>query len=126
MAIVKCDHGHEARISTPEFLDQLTLDQKRYALKRLDEQIKKAEEAPKRTIWRVCTDGLCVGNYREEDYEKAAAHLVRIFEAHFVREAARFVAEPYGTLYFGRQVPRIEPERVTQFEYETEWFPPEG
>jgi len=111
------------RIGTDEWIGQLTLDQMRYARNQMAEKIKKAEEKPKRTVWRVCVGGWVEGNYREEDFEKAADHLLRIFKEKFTKEAQDFIAEPYGTLQFSREIPSITPERVTQLEYETEWFP---
>ena len=123
MPEIKCEHGHTMRIGTDEWIGQLTIDQMRYARNQMAEKIKKAEEKPKRTVWRVCVGGWVEGNYREEDFEKAADHLLRIFKEKFIKEAQDFIAEPYGTLQFSREIPSITPERVTQLEYETEWFP---
>ncbi len=123
MPEIKCEHGHTMHVSTPEWVGQLTLDQMRHAVDLMNEKIKAAEEQPKRTVWRVCSGITCVGNYREEEFEKAADHFLRIFKGVFMEEAADYVAKPYGTLVFTRQLPSLEPERVTQFEYDTEWFP---
>ena len=124
MPEIKCAHGHATHVSSDEWIGLLTLDQMRYARDTMAEKISKAEEQPKRCVWRVCgAHGYVDGNYREEDFAKAAAHLLRIFEEAFNKEAASFIAEPYGTLRFEREVPHISVERVTQLEYETEWFP---
>ena len=42
-----------------------------------------------------------------------------------MEEAADYVAKPYGTETFRQRLPSIEIERVTQFEYDAEWFPSE-
>lgn len=123
MPEIKCHAGHTMRVSTDEWIGALTLDQMRYARDQMDEKIKKAEEQPKRTVWRVCVGGWVDGNYREEDFEKAADHLLRIFKERFAREAKDFIDEPYGTIQFRNEVPHITPQRVSQLEYETEWFP---
>ncbi|HGM5026199.1 TPA: hypothetical protein ACKPXH_003941 [Pseudomonas aeruginosa] len=123
MPEIKCHAGHTMSVSTDEWIGQLSLDQMRYACDQMAAKIKKAEEQPKRIVWRVCTGMTCAGNYREEDFEKAADHFLRIFKGVFMDEAADYVAKPYGTLVFSRQLPSLEPELVTQLEYETEWFP---
>ena len=123
MPEIKCDHGHVANVSTPEWIAQLTLDQMRSAFELMGEKIKAAEAQPKRVVWRVCRGGVCEGNYREEQYEKAVDHLQRIFKGKFMEEAAEYVKKPYGTETFRRELPSIEIERVTQLEYDTEWFP---
>ena len=126
MAVVKCDHGHSASISTPEFVGQLTLDQKRYARELLEREIKAAEEGPKRVVWLVYDIYCSVAHYPEQEYEKAADHLLQIFKGHFLEEAADLAEHaPDRNLYeFNRSMPRVEAHRVTQHEYETEWFPP--
>ena len=123
MPEITCEHGHKQSIGTDAWVATLTLDQMRYARDQMAEKIKAAEALPRRTIWRVCNGSSCVGNYREEDFEKAANHLLRIFKEPFMAEAAEYVAKPYGTEIFRRQLPSIEVERVTQHEYDTEWFP---
>jgi len=40
-----------------------------------------------------------------------------------MEEAVDYVQKPYGTETFRRELPSIEIARVTQFEYDTEWFP---
>jgi hypothetical protein len=124
MPEIKCAHGHAMRVGTDEWIGALTLDQMRYARDQMAEKIKKAEEQPKRIVWRVCVGGWVNGNYREEEFERAADHLIRIFKERFTKEAQDFIAEPYGTFQFAREIPHIVPERVTQLEYETEYFPP--
>lgn len=74
----------------------------------MDEKIKAAEATPKRVVWRVCRGGVCVGNYPEDQYEKAADHLLRIFKPKFMEEAAGYVKKPYGTETFRRELPSIE------------------
>ena len=123
MAEIKCDHGHAMNVSTPDWIAQLSLDQMRRAIELMGEKIKAAEAQPKRVIWRVCCGGLCLANYREDQYEKAADHFLRIYKESFMEEAADYVKKPYGTEIFRRSLPSIEIERVTQFEYDTEWFP---
>lgn len=123
MPEIKCDHGHVTNVSTPEWIAQLSLDQMRRAVELMSEKITAAEAQPKRVVWRVCCGGLCLANYREDRFEKAADHLLRIFKTSFMEEAVDYVKKPYGTETFRRTLPSIEIERVTQFEYETEWFP---
>ena len=62
-------------------------------------------------------------SYREDHYEKAADHLLRIYKERFISEAAEWLEKPRGHLNFERDLPHITPERVSQFEYNTEWFP---
>jgi len=124
MPEIKCAHGHATHVGTDEWIGLLTLDQMRYARDQMAEKITKAEEQPKRIVWRVCVGVWVDGNYREEDFEMAADHLLRIFKERFTKEAQDFIAEPCGTFQFAREIPHIAPERVTQLEYETEWFPP--
>jgi len=123
MPEIKCEHGHTMQIGTDQWVETLTLDQLRYARDQMALKIQAAEAQPKRCVWRVCRGGLAEGNYREEDYEKAADHLLRIFKERFGKEAQRFTENHYGTLRFEREVPHMSVELVSQFEYETEWFP---
>ncbi|MNF81158.1 hypothetical protein D3C84_634170 [compost metagenome] len=123
MPAIKCLHGHEQSISTDDWVGTLTLNQLRYARAAMDEKIKTAEALPKRVVWRVCRGSTCEANYREDQFEKAADHLLRIFKGKFMEEAADYIKKPYGTETFRRELPSIEIDRVTQFEYDTEWFP---
>lgn len=123
MPEIKCQHGCSLSMGTDQWVATLTIDQMRYAKEQMDKKIKAAEEAPKRTVWRVCRGGLCEANYREEDYEKAADHLIRIYKERFISEAADWLEKPRGYLNFERDLPHITPELVSQFEYDTEWFP---
>lgn len=123
MPEIKCHQGHAMHVSTDDWIGALTLDQLRYARDKANEKIAAAEAQPKRTVWRVCRGGICEGNYREEEYEKAADHLLRIFKDRFIQEAKDFLEEPYGRARFADEIPRIVPFRVTQHEYDTEWFP---
>ena len=123
MPEIKCHHGCSMSVGTDEWVSTLTIDQIRYAKEQMDKKIKAAEEAPKRTVWRVCRGGLCEANYREDEYEKAADHLLQIYKERFMSEAADWIEKPRGYLNFERELPHITPERVSQFEYNTEWFP---
>ena len=124
MPEIKCEYGHTTHVSTQQWIELLTLDQMRRAVELMNEKITAAEAQPKRVIWRVCCGGVCLGNYQEDRYEAAAEHFLRVYNDSFMEEAADYVKKPYGTETFRRRLPSIEIERVTQFEYETEWFPP--
>ena len=123
MPEIKCHHGCSMSVGTDQWVSTLTIDQMRYACETMGEKIKAIEDAPKRTVWRVCRGGLCEANYREDEYEKAADHLLRIFKERFMSEAADWIEKPRGYLNFERDLPHITPERVSQIEYDTEWFP---
>ena len=123
MPDIKCDHGHVMTVTTTAWVEQLTLDQLRFARTVIEEKINTVEIQPKRTIWRICRGNVCAFNYLEDQYEKAADHLLRIFKDYFMKEAIEYVKKPYGTETFKRALPSIEIERVTQFEYDNEWFP---
>lgn len=123
MPEIKCHAGHTMSIGTDEWVSTLTLAQMRYARDKMDEKIKEAEEQPRRYVWRVCDGGIVAENYREEDYASAAEHLMRIFRDRFIEEAREFVAKPYGIRTLLDDIPHIDIVRVTQFEYENEWFP---
>ena len=77
MPEIKCHHGCSMSIGTDQWVATLTIDQMRYAFKAMDEKFKTFEEPPKRTVWRVCREGLCEANYREGEYDKAADHLLK-------------------------------------------------
>ncbi|AYG07716.1 hypothetical protein D7M10_11715 [Pseudomonas fluorescens] len=123
MPEIKCEFGHTQSIGTDAWVATLTLDQMRYAHDQMAAKIKAAEAQSKRTVWRVSNGSICEGNYREEDFEKAADHLLRIFKAKFMEEAPAWIEKPYGYLVFDRQLPSLTPELVTQHEYDSEWFP---
>lgn len=123
MPEIKCEHGHTQSISTDAWVAALSLDQLRYAREAMDKKIKAAEDSPKRTVWQVCRGGVVEANYREEDYSAAADHLVRIYKERFASEAADWIKKPFGSMNFERNVPSVSPALVTQFEYDTEWFP---
>lgn len=124
MPQIQCEHGHKVHVSTQQFLGTLTVDQLRYAREQADSKIKAAEQSAKRVVWRVCQGSICVGNYKEEEYEAAADHLLRIYKEAFIQEARDFVQKPYGTLRFEREIPHVAAELTTQVEYDTEWFSP--
>lgn len=123
MPAIKCDHGHVTNVSTPEWIAQLSLDQMRRAIELMAEKIKAAEAQARRTVWRVSNGTFCEGNYREEDFEQAADHLLRIYKGEFMKVAPEWIEKPFGYLVFERQLPSLTPELVTQFEYDNEWFP---
>ncbi|MCJ8207673.1 hypothetical protein [Pseudomonas sp. RGM2987] len=123
MPEIKCHHGCSMSIGTDDWVKTLTLDQMRYARDQMAEKIKAAEAQPKRTVWRVSNGIICEGNYREEEFEKAADHLLRIYKKKFMEEAPGWIEKPYGYLVFERQLPSLTPELVTQLEYDNEWFP---
>lgn len=123
MPEIKCEHGHVQSVGTDAWVATLTLDQMKYARDQMAEKIKTAEAQPKRTVWRVCQSGFCSGNYREEDFEQAADHLLRIYKAELMKVAQEWIEKPFGYSVFERQLPTLSPELVTQFEYDTEWFP---
>lgn len=120
MPEIKCQHGCSMSGGTDQWVATLTIDQMRYACETMDEKIKAAKEAPKRTVWR---GGFCEANYREDNYEKAADHLLQIYKERFMSEAADWIEKPRGYLNFERDLPHIKPESVSQPEYDTEWFP---
>ncbi|WP_350403434.1 hypothetical protein ABCR88_21035 [Pseudomonas sp. W17] len=125
MPEIKCEYGHTQSIGTDAWVATLTLDQMRYARDQMAEKIKAAEAQPKRTVWRASNGTICEGNYREEDFEKAVDHLLRIYKGEFMKAAPDWIKKPFGYLVFERQLPSLAPELVTQFEYDTEWFPAE-
>ncbi|OAI84923.1 hypothetical protein [Pseudomonas putida] len=123
MPEIKCDYGHTLRIGTDEWISKMSLDQIRYAHQKMTETIEKAEQAPRKTVWLV-DDGVTIaGFYREESAAEAADHLMRIFKEVFLREVRDF-SGAHGSIHELKQsMPHIEPRRVTQFEYDHEWFP---
>lgn len=100
MPEIKCHHGCSMSIGTDDWVAALTLDQMKYARDQMAEKIKAAEARPKRTVWRVSNGSICEGNYREEDFEKAADHMLRIFKGKFMEEAPGWIEKPYGCLTF--------------------------
>lgn len=46
-------YGHATHVSTPQWIELLTLDQMRRAVELMSEKITAAEAQPKRVIWRV-------------------------------------------------------------------------
>ena len=123
MPEIKCEYGHTQSIGTDAWVATLTLDQMRNARDKMAEKIKAAEAQPKRTVWRVSNGTFCDGNYREEHFEQAVDHLLRIYKDEFMKVAPDWVEKPFGYLVFEQQLASITPELVTQLEYDTEWFP---
>lgn len=56
-------------------------------------------------------------------YEKAVDHMLRIYKESFMREAPEMAQNPYEVHIFEKSMIRVTPHRVTQFEYDTEYFP---
>ena len=123
MPEIKCEYGHTQSIGTDAWVATLTLDQMRYACDQMAEKIKTAEKSPKLTVWLVSNGSINEGWYREENFEDAAEHLLRIYKERFIKEAAHFNEKPFSVHTFTQVVPSITPIRVTQLEYDTEWFP---
>jgi len=123
MPEIKCEYGHTQRIGTDDWIKQLSLDQLRYARQQMNDKIAMAEQAPRRTVW--CVDGGITVDawYREDEYEKAADHFLRIFKERFIEEAKAFKGGPGSIHDFRQSIPSLEPTRVTQLEYDTEYFP---
>ena len=107
MPDIKCHQGCSMTIGIDQWVATLTIDQMRYTCETMGEKIKAAEEPPKRTVWRICRVGLCEANYREDDYEKAADHLLRIYKERFKSKAAELLKKPCGYLNFERDLPHI-------------------
>ena len=123
MPEIKCEYGHTQSIGTDAWVATLTLDQMRYARDQMAEKIKASEESPKLTVWLVSNGSINEGCYREEHYDAAAEHLLRIYKERFIKEAMHFNEKPFSVYTFTQVVPSITPIRVTQLEYDTEWFP---
>lgn len=123
MPEITCDHGHTIHIGTDQWLSTLTLDQMKYARSAADERIKAAQAQPKRTVWLVGEARFNVAWYREDEYEKAVDHMLQLYKESFMREATDFAQSPYDVHIFEGSMIRVTPRRVTQLEYETEYFP---
>lgn len=105
----------DQKMGTKAYLSRLDLDQVRCARDEADAIIKAKTEEPKRTIWRVCDDLMCRGNFRDTQY----------------MEAVEFMAEQGKKLYakHGNALPKrardlqleLVPLRVPESEYES-WF----
>jgi hypothetical protein len=54
----------------------LDLDQLRSLREFVGGLITRKEDEPRRTVWRVCSDGICLGNFKEDEYLKAATFLL--------------------------------------------------
>jgi len=87
------------------------LDQLRSLREFVGDLIAIKEDEPRRTVWRVCSDGICLGNFRENEYLKAVAFLLE--------KASAIDADPTS----GRRDRRMEilSHRVIESEYEG-WF----
>lgn len=66
--------------SIPEFINSLTTEQLLKCRELADEAIGVKRKESKKIVWRVCADGLCYGNFRTEDYVKAAECLLETAE----------------------------------------------
>ncbi|WP_438301630.1 hypothetical protein [Pseudomonas sp. NMS19W] len=122
MSAANCDTAIQ-QISTPDFIATLSLDQPRAARDIIKEKISAAEAQPKRIVWQVCRGGVIDKYFREEQFERAADHLIAIFKNRFEEVAADFVVSPYEARRLEREIPHITAELVPQFEYDTQWFP---
>lgn len=123
MPEIKCEYDHVQSVGVHEWISQMSLDQLRYARQQMADKIEAAEQGPRRTVWLV-DDGITIdGFYREEAHAEAAEHLLRIYKDVFLREAKDFSGGPGSAHDFKQSIPHIEPRRVTQFEYDNEWFP---
>lgn len=87
------------------------LDQLRALREFVGDLISKKESESRRTVWRVCSDGICFGNFREDEYLKAVEFLME--------KAIEIDADPTSD----RRDRRIEiiSQRVIESEYEG-WF----
>lgn len=123
MPEIKCHHGCSMSIGTTEWLATLTLDQLVFARDHADGKIKAARQEAMRTVWIVSNGVVNVCWFRDSEAALAADYLMGIFKEKFLIEAEKFVAKPYGTARMPERIPHIYVELVTQFEYDTEWFP---
>ncbi|EES7498731.1 hypothetical protein GW737_11630 [Escherichia coli] len=87
------------------------LDQLRSLCEFVGDLIARKENEPRRTVWRVCADGICFGNFREDEYLKAVAFLAE--------KAAEIDADPTSGWRDRRM--EILSHRVIESEYES-WF----
>ncbi len=87
------------------------LDQLRSLREFVGDLIARKEDEPRRTVWRVCSDGICFGNFRENEYLKAVAFLAE--------KAAEIDADPTSDRRDRRM--EILSLRVIESEYEV-WF----
>ena len=123
MPEIKCHQGHTMSVGTTEWLSTLTLDQLVFARDHADQKIKAARQEPMRTVWVVNNGVVNVCWFRDTEASLAADYLLKIFKEKFVAEAEKFTTKPYGTSRLPERIPHIYAEQVTQFEYDTEWFP---
>lgn len=72
------------------------------------ELITRKKNQDKRTVWRVCSWGMCHGNFREDEYLKAAA---------FLLEKSKEIHADENSCRRDRQL-EIVGERVPDSEYE--------
>lgn len=77
-------------------------------LEYLQERIREKREEEKRTVWRVCDKYLCLGNFREDEYLKAAE---------FLLEKAKEMSNDHSLTDKERQLDLVA-ERVPASEYE--------
>lgn len=105
----------DQKAGTKAYLDRLDLDQLRYVSEEADRRIQAKTQEEKRTVWRVCDDSMCRGNFRDTQYLEAVAFMAE--------EGKRLYAEHEGK---GASRPRdmrleLVPMRVAESEYES-WF----
>ncbi|WP_035607515.1 hypothetical protein [Edwardsiella tarda] len=87
------------------------LDQLRSLQNFVVELISRKEDEPRKTVWRVCSGGVCYGNFREEEYLKAVALLL---------EMAKKIDENPDSDRRDRHID-VSSIRVVESEYES-WF----
>ena len=86
----------------------LELDQLRSLREFVGDLIARKEAESRRTVWRVCSDGICLGNFREDEYLKAVAFLAE--------KASEIDADPTSDSRDRRM--EILSHRVIESEYE--------
>ena len=102
----------DLEMGTDKYLARLDEDQLYYAQEAIEGLLKQKREESSRTVWRVCNDFMCLGNFREEDYIKAVE---------FMSEQAikRHEEEPKDSLHARGLEIEIKAEKVPESEYES-------
>ncbi|MBT2773791.1 hypothetical protein J7J47_16330 [Halomonas sp. ISL-60] len=102
----------DMEMGIPKYLGRLDTDQLYNAQSIIAELIKKKTDEPKRVVWRVCDDFMCLGNFREEDYLKAVEFMAE-------KAKQKYADEPNDKLRHKQLQIEIKPERVPESEYES-------
>ena len=109
-------------MSTTEYLDKLTIDQLRFARDEADKRIKAAESKPKKIVWHVTGFLTSSDVFREEDWEKAKACLLKECEQAFdLRLVNEILARDIKPAELRRYIPSLDFTYENEVEYE-EWF----